>query len=85
MSDNEAAVMAAEIEEMLTQYRKERDLLVAEANERIQKQQVAAAEHNARMGEIQMRLAQAEGAMEALQGLTEGRVGDGDGDGSGEG
>lgn len=50
-------------------YKQERNALIAEANERVQRQQQLANEHSARMTEIQTKVSQLEGAIQALETL----------------
>ena len=61
--------MQQRIQAQIDECKRERNALIAEANERVQRQQQIAAEHGARMNEIQTKVSQLEGAIQALEGL----------------
>ena len=61
--------MQDKILQQIDEYKNERNALIAEANERAHAQQRLAAEHGERMSEIQTKVSQLEGAIQALEKL----------------
>ena len=62
--------MQQQILQQIEDSKRERNALIAEANERAQAQQRVATEHGVRMNEIQTRVSQLEGAIQALEQLV---------------
>lgn len=61
--------MKDQIHSQIEGYKQERNSLIAEANERVQRQQQMVADHGTRMTEIQNKVSQLEGAIQALETL----------------